>query len=280
MLKVRSYESVLRYFLALKKNPYFMVPGKESKTGTFISNETLFDDDADNASTAKASIRGVAVRAGTMEEGRTALAGAHCEFSRLVLDELSGMLPASMEARTNMSIGCSDFKLVGLCNPDSKNDLAGRFSVPVDGWASVDEHTESWRTQYGLVRHHNGFKSPAVTEKDGEIKYPYLINQKQIDSIVKEHLGNTDAPQIWTMIKGFPPPTGISNAIVSEGLLSTFHAQDVPIWNTGYTTVAGLDPAFSADGDDAILQIGRVGHVVDGRLTVGLGEAIAETRSL
>lgn len=273
LLKTRSYEAVLRYFHALKNNPYFLMPGKESRTGTYISNETLLSEDEEHASTAKASIRGVAVRAGSQEDARISLQGSHLPWVRAVFDELSGMLPGTMDARVNLSIGAEKgFKLVGLCNPDSKNDLAGRFSVPLAGWGSVDENTEVWYSEYGKIRHHNGFKSPAIVEPDGAKKYPYLINQKQIDVILKENHGNSDAASIWTMIMGFPPPSGIANALISEGLLTTFHAQDVPVWNSSFTIVAGLDPAFTSDGDSCVLQLGRVGHVVDGRLTVGLGE--------
>lgn len=272
MLRVRSYEAVQRYFSLLKKNPYFLIPGKESKSQTFISCEDISGDMEGLNTTSKASIRGVAVQQGTLEEARTALQGAHLPAVRLILDELSQMREAAIAARTNLSIGTLDFRLFGLANPDSVSDLACRYSVPTAGWGSVTVDTDRWETNFGSVRHHNGFKSPAITEPDGERKYPYLINQKQIDAILKEHNGNMDAPAIWSMIYGMPAPAGRANTIISEGSLTTFHAQDVPVWNSGFTVVAGLDPAFSADGDDAVFVIGRVGHVVDGRLTIGLGE--------
>lgn len=276
MLQVRSYESVLRYFFALKRNPYFLIPGKESKTSTFISNETSLADGGDNATTAKASLRGVAVQQGTIEEARTAMQGAHLPYVRMILDELSQMREAAIAARTNLSIGARDFRLFGLCNPDSFNDLAGRFSVPLKGWASVDDNTPTWETCYGKVRHHNGFNSPAIIEPDGEIKYPYLIKQSDIDDKIKESHGNRDALIMWTMVRGWPAPSGISSAVMTENMLNTFHAQEPVVWGSGFDVVAGLDPAFTSDGggDDCILVIGRVGHDVDGRLVICLGEEI------
>lgn len=275
LLKSRSYESVLRYFKILKKHPKFVIPGRVSKTTTAILNVDAEGESGDDEMTAteKASIRGVAVQQGTVEEARANIQGAHLPYVRLVLDELSQMREAAMEARTNLSIGCKDFRLFGLCNPDSINDLAGRYSVPINGWRNVDENTGFWETQWGWVRHHNGFKSPAITESGGKALYPYLINQDNIDKILKEHNGNTDAPAVWTMVKGWPPPTGNAATVLTEGAIKTFNMQDAPVWGgDGVVLLAGLDPAFTSEGDDCILQIGRLGKDLRGTPTIGFGD--------
>lgn len=277
MLKVRSYESVIRYFRILKQNPYFVVPGKESNISTALLNDGDLDD-ASAMATVKSSLRGVAVKEGSKEKARANLQGAHLPYVRMILDELAQMPEAVMEARTNLSIGCRDFRLFGLANPDSFHDLSAQYSEPDDplGWAAVDEDTEEWRTVFGKVRHHNGFNSPSVTAEGGESKYPYLINSARIESILKENHGNRDAPMIWTMIKGFPPPTGSVFTVLSDKDLQAFHAQANPIWAPGtrQIAVAGLDPAFTSGGDECVLQPGLVGMLETGSWALALGELV------
>lgn len=266
MLQLRSFESVMRYFRLLKRNPRFEIPGKESKQRLAIINDDQSDTSAET--TVKASVKGVAVQKGSVEEARANLQGAHLPYVRLIADELSQMKEAAMEARHNLSIGCKDFRFVGLCNPDSLNDLAGQYSVPVGGWASVDENTEFWRTRWGCVRHHNGFNSPAITDVKGEEKFPHLIKQSDIQKILDEHSGNADVPAVWTMVKGFPPPMGLTNTVLSEKMAVAYKMTESVDWAQDYLVLAALDPAFTSDGDDAILQVAQLGMSVNGTLTL------------
>jgi hypothetical protein len=269
MLQLRSMESTFRYFKILKQSSKFLIPGVISKQRLAIVND---DSDEGDLTTVKASIKGVAVQKGTEEEARANLQGAHSKYSRLLLDEMSQMRTAAATARTNLRMGAQDFKFVGLCNPDSINDLAGRFSVPLKGWTSVSPEDTFWETQHGIVRRHDGFRSPAITEKNGAEKYPYLINQKSIDAALADHNQNQDDPAIWTMCRGWPAPQGLSTTIISEGLSKTFRMTEAPVWEGDTIIVAGFDPAFSSGGDDAVLQIGRVGLDITGRLVIGFGE--------
>jgi len=274
MLKVRSYEAVLRYFRILKGNPYFSVPGKESNVTTALLNDSDADDDSARA-TVKASLRGVAVKEGSKEKSRANLQGAHLPYVRMVLDEMAQLPEAAVDARVNLSIGCRDFRFFGLANPDSFHDLSARYSEPLEGWGSVDENTEEWETRWGKVRHHNGYFSPSVTEPDGAVKYPYLISPDRIAKIEKEHRGNSDHPDIWTMIKGFPPPQGSVAAVLSHQDLSSFGALGDVSWEDvrACVPVAGLDPAFTSGGDDCKFQPGLAGIDSRGRLCIAPGPA-------
>ena len=179
MLKLRSYESVLRYFHVVKANRQFDMPGKLRKTDSAI---ILDDDDDIGASTDKASIRGVAVAEGTEQEARAKLQGAHLPYVRLILDELSQMRPAAMRVRTNLSIGSKDFKLVGLCNPDSFTDLAAQYSKPdlPGGFAAIDpETTHEWSSPYGKVRRHDGLLSPAILHPERK-DLGFLLTQENL----------------------------------------------------------------------------------------------------
>lgn len=256
MLKMRSYESVVRYFNILKRNPYFIIPGKESRTSCAILNE----QDEEAGATVKASVRGVAVNDGG------SIQGAHLPYVRLILDEMALMRQETFDARTNLSIGAKSFKFFGLANPESLFDLSARASVPLGGWASVDEFTEEWRTRYGKVRHHNSFQSPAIVDPEGEIKYPYLASRKQIDVILAEENGNEDAPKVWTMIKGFPPPQGVERTVLNESDLAAYDAMLPAVWAAGSDPIriASLDAAFTHEGDGCVLQFADVGRIAPG----------------
>lgn len=256
MLKLRSFESVIRYFRILKAHPRFQVPGKEAPSQTAIINDTDSEGPAGDA-TVKASIRGVALADGDEAKAVARLAGAHLPFVTIILDEGSALPEAAAKARINAMAGTRRFRFLSLANPVDRFDEATKFCVPVDGWDSVDENTPKWRSKFGLVLHHNGFQSPAIKEPE---KYPFLINQAQIDAILESVGGNKDDPLVWRMVIGFPAPQGSDAAVLSPADLSAFRMQDPPVWETGdKTLVGGLDPAFTAGGDKCVLQLADTG---------------------
>lgn len=259
MLKLRSYESVLRYFQVVKRyaSAYDM-PGKLRKTDNAI---ILDEDDELGVATDKASIRGVAVAEGTEQEARTKLTGAHLPYVRLILDELSQMRPAAMRVRTNLSIGAKDFKLVGLCNPDSFTDLAAQYSKPIlpGGFAAIDpETTHEWYSPYGKIRRHDGLRSPAILYP--EKKLTFLLTKEKLDDIRKDVGGNEDDPEFWTMVRGFPPAQGKKQTLLSMAeVLRSGSTEDVTWMGAPSVTVLGCDPAFSEGGNRAVMQALEIG---------------------
>lgn len=276
MLKLRSFESVLRYFRILKKNPKFLIPGKEAPSQTAIINVGApSDEEEDNPeadATSKASIRGVALADGDEAKAVARLAGAHLPWTAIILDEGAALPAAAAKARFNAMAGAKRFRFLSLANPISQFDEATKFCAPSGGWLSVTPEDASWRSEYGLVLHHNGFQSPAVLEPDGASKYPFLINQAQIDRMLREVGGNEDDPMIWSMVKGFPAPWGEAATVLSAADLDSFHAREKVLWREGggssWVDVAGVDPAFVAEGDGCVMQRGRVGISAAGLHTI------------
>ena len=265
MLKLRSYESVVRYFKVVKKNAGFEIPGKLSKTTSAI----LLDDKDAEAVTEKASIRGVAVAEGSADEARAKLQGAHLKYVRLILDELSQMRRAAMEVRTNLSIGALDFKLTGMCNPDRFTDLACEHSLPLaeGGFKSLDpEKDEVWYSRFGKVRRHDGLRSPAIQEPN-RTDLSFLLTQKTLDAKLKETGGNWDDAQMWTMIRAWPPEQGSVATLCSMTDVVAHGAMGEVQWFTEpLLTVVGIDPAFSAAGNRGAMATIDVGHDTDGVL--------------
>lgn len=259
MLGLRSYESVMRYFKLLKRNPHFRLDLKESKQAMAILNT---EDAHVGASvvTEKASIRGVAVQQGTEEDARAELQGAHLPYVRLLLDEMAAMRPAAARARFNLMAGTIDFRFFGLANPETFFDLSAQHAEPKDGgWPAVTAASTFWKSHYGWVRHHDGMQSPAIKEPD---KYPYLINGDYIEEVKVQVRGNMDDPIVSTMVRGFPSEAGETATVLSPKDLDLFSVKeiaDIDIRRVKPRTiplmVAGLDPAFTTDGDNCALQV-------------------------
>lgn len=256
MLKLRSFESVVRYFRILKEHPAFFIPGKEAPSQTAIINDRA-EDGPTGGTTVKASIRGVALSDGDEAKAVARLAGSHLPFVTMILDEGAVLPEAAANARFNAIAGTTRFRFLSLANPIDRFDQATKFCAPKGGWSTVTPDTGKWRSRYGLVLHHNGFRSPAIQEPE---KYPFLINQAQIDTMLREVGGNEDDPYIWKMVTGFPAPSGAEEAVLSPADIAAFRMAEGVTWESAQPVlVGGLDPAFTSGGDKCSLQLAEVG---------------------
>ena len=268
-LKKRSWESVLRYLNILKAHKTIEFPGHSKPSGYSILNDAV---DAGDTQMEKAGLFGVALNEG----GK--LAGAHLKYVRVLVDELAtitteGGRQSIEEAISNLRKGADSFKFFGLANPTSRFDLSGFYAEPEDGWSSICVDSIRWKTRFGWARHHDGLKSPAITDEDGAKKFPFLINQATIDADKRE-IGE-DSPRFWQMNRGFPPRQGATATLLTEADLVQGKATDdkldgvelasVDIASPFFRTIkaAALDSAFSQGGDNAIVQECRVVYVRD-----------------
>lgn len=261
----RTFASVIHYH-RLFKSKGLDFPGVEIPSKVAIM---LTADEHESAST-KTGIFGIAVKDGPVAVAVGKIRGMHSEQVVLGVDELSAMPDAVWDPtlRYNLRVGAKRCRVFGLTNIDSLNDLAGRNSEPIGGWGSVDIDTTSWRTKAGLVIRHDGFRSPAITEVDGEKKYPYLINQKTLDGMIAEEGGNDQAAAIFTMVRAWPPDTSAKPVIVTPSETVKWKMrrdldEPAPTWLYRPTVVAGLDG--SAGGDTCALQFVTVGLVASGK---------------
>jgi len=265
----RTFASIIHYHRLFKAKG-FGFPGRLSKTVTAI---LLDEDDSVTAST-KAGVHGIAVKEGPIEEAVAYIRGSHSRSVNLIADELSQMHPAivSPEILANLRIGADVFRFVGLTNIDSFDDLAGRNSVPIDGWKSVNMDVEFWRTKRGIARRHDGLRSPAITEDDGAKKYPHLLTKEALDDLIRQEGGNANAPAIFKMVRAWPPPVDLNPVVISETEAIKWSMESEVQWRDSFTPVAGLDPGFG--GDRCILQIGKVGYALDGKLVIQFEDPI------
>ena len=254
-LKSRSWNAVVTYFAALKRNSLgLLVPGKFSKSGYAILNDGA--DDSPESVGEKAGIVGVAIN-DSEDSGK--LQGAHAKFVRIVVDELATITHHDnvRKAIQNLRIGAVDFRFYALANPASWEDPSCDYCRPAQGTDKVDVDTGTWLSTRGyLVRHHDGHKCITVTDPSKSAEFPFLITKEAIAQSLADCDGNEDSPVYWQMVRGFPAPgnagapTVLDPKIAREQKVSEPCDPDLPV----VAAAAGLDPAWSEGGDGAVYQ--------------------------
>lgn len=261
MLLLRSYASVTQHLGYLKQNKALYVPFKYVAQQVSVVPEGLSEEESLSL---KCRIKGVAVQQGTEQEARSNLQGVHVKYVRLILDELEGMRSAAMEARHNLA-QCEDFKLLAACNPESWNGPAGKFSTPKTGTQSVSLDSTEWETQWGKVYRFDAYKSPGLENPQ---EYPFLPNDTTIRRIIQANAGNEDAPAVWTFLRAFPPPQGSERTVITRQMIETYHMKDLVEWRDKFEVIAAVDPAFTSDGDNAVIVFAKVGTDVSGNKVI------------
>lgn len=248
-LRRRTWEAVARYFTALQNNNRnFLVPGKLSDIGISIVN--VADPNIPESGGQKAAIVGVALN----EDGR--LQGAHLPYVRVLVDELATIRDheALKTGVANLRVGTVDFRWIGLANPDEWSDPSCQYCIPVDG-EKVTVDTGSWHSTRGFfVRHHDGLKSPCILDPSKESEFPFLLKRSDYEAILRDNDNNPDAPDVWKMVRGFPAPSGTTVPTVLDPKTAAAMRVAEPLteiqrWDG---SAAGIDPAWSEGGDDAV----------------------------
>ena len=199
-------------------------------------------------------------------QGSDGIKGVHNTYNYMMIDEMQDTDPRAVAEWDNLATGV-DYKLLGMGNPNSWMNPLGKASRPSKikmRELDPDVHTQ-WETERGICMFFDGRKSPAI--KDPE-KYPFLLNQKQIDEMAVSPGRNS--PQFWTQRIGFIPKDGLTETVLTESLIVANGGMDKAVWKHGYVTIAGLDPAFTSGGDKRILRFARVGELVSGIWAISL----------
>jgi hypothetical protein len=183
----------------------------------------------------------------------------------LIVDEAPGVREALFQACDNLSKN-PEFKCLMMGNAESREDPHGRFSEPIYGWISVDpERDQEWETQGGMAQGNgvcvffDGRKSPAIAEEDGKKRYPFLINQDQIDAAL-DFYKTPDDPRFWSQSIGFWPPITLKRTVLDERLVNNNQVKERATWYTNFTQCAALDPSYEG-GDRKVFQPFKMGQL-------------------
>lgn len=213
----------------------------------------------------KNGIFGLAVEDGPVEEALHNLIGYHNDRVLLVVDEAQGVQEAIFRACDNLAKN-REFKALLLGNAESREDPHGRFSEPAAGWLSVDpDHDQEWQTLGGPTKGRgvcvffDGRKSPAITEPGGKEKFPFLINQEQIDAAL-DYYKTAEDPRFWSQSIGFWPPVGFTRTVLDEVIIRNNHVKEKAMWYTSWQMCAALDPSYEG-GDRKVWQPFKMGKL-------------------
>ena len=147
-------------------------------------------------------------------------------------------------------------QFIGIGNPTSAFDPLGVFMEPEEGWASVDENFDGWKTKRGYCIRFDGEKSPNVLA--GREVWKGILSLRTVTDL-RESLG-PKSPEYYRMVRGFLSPDGDAYAIYTEvEIVSSGSQQKVTTWLDSPVMIGFLDPAFSHGGDEAPACFSRVG---------------------
>jgi len=276
-LRRRSFGACAKYHALLKKRGY---PGLYSRQFTMICQEDEFRDGV-GSTDIKAGILGIAAeggkgsdeaasRMGGIHQSTTAGSATEGEGAVIVgVDECQAIPENIFRASVNLKSGADYFKILDLGNifHTSGNSLADR-GEPRNGWASIDMSSERWDNvrENSISIRFDGTRSPAVTEPDGEDKYPYLIGPTHIRNILNEVKGNQSDPLFLAMVRAWPSDVESTAIVLSAASQSKFKCREPAVWHGGEPSekFLGIDPAWTTGGDNAVAQIIHTGLMEDG----------------
>ena len=219
----------------------------------------------------RSAIIALAVDSGAVEQAVGKLQGVHLPRVCIMADEAAQTNPAIFSARANLQVGTDFYHFIAIANASSMFDPHGLFCEPKMGWGSIGDDDEHWETKSGICVRFDGLKSPNI--KAGRVIYPYLFSQENVD-IIKKNYGEGSLE--WnSYCRGMWSKSGARNTILDSAMITEGRAREGVIWaGGGIKTIAGLDPAFTTQGDDCILRFAKVGKAADGDITMLLTDTI------
>jgi len=173
----------------------------------------------------------------------------------MIADELPELSEALISAaQSNLSLN-PFFQMIGLGNFNSIYDPLGIFITPKNGWGSITVEDSEWETKDGYCFRMDGMKSPNVIfEKD---IYPRIYNKKNLQEHQSRYGENSAL--FWRMCRSFPCPEGEVNCIYSDADFIKGDTQAKATWMDTPVPVCAADPAFTNEGDNFSVCLGRFG---------------------
>ena len=250
---------------------YHSNPGLSS-VSTLIDSQTILRANGP-AKDDKSAIFALAVKEGGTSKAAANIQGMHNKRVLVIIDEAPQTPVAIFEVLSNLRIGCEQFQVLAIGNPESYFDEHGKFSTPRDGWGSVTVDTDEWETvdhfnKPGLCQRFDARKSPNVLRPSKE--YSFLVSRDDLESAQKDK--GDASPEMWKYYYGFWAPEGVCNTVLSEPMVIKHNGTGKFIFRSKAIPVASLDPAFG--GDKCVLRFGLVGDDENGKSVIQLGERL------
>jgi hypothetical protein len=189
---------------------------------------------------------------------------------RLLGDEMQFMHAMYVNVLDAMDKG--DFKGCFVGNPIGGNGKAlDKIAEPRAGWSSLGDVTETrcWPNKYGGVTVNLvGTDSPNF-DKDTLNKFPYLINQTDVDRVGDRN--GRDSAQFWTLIMGVRKTGVDAYRVLTVEMCERHGAFNTAVWSgTTRTKVYAVDAGFG--GDPCVVVVCEFGEDVVGRQVIEFSE--------
>lgn len=218
----------------------------------------------------KRGIFGIAVAQGNESKALGKIIGFHPPRIIVVVDELTDVGWAIVEACTNLFTGKMKAHFIGIGNPSSIFDSHGKMCEPKEGWNSVNVEMDRWETlRGGTCIHFDGNKSPNIVA--GKTVYDFLIKPEEYKEKIENNGENS--PYVWRFCRGFWAPEGTVSTVLSEPLIKSCMCMERASWESAHSKYAGLDPAFDG-GDRCVLRFGENGNDSAARNCLELGDIV------
>lgn len=240
------------------------------KFGNFVDSKLTWQWQKGDS---KHAIMGIAVEEGPTERIADNIKGHHPKRLMIVIDEATAVPQAIWDAASNLwsypasQLG-GDFIMVAMANPrQTRLDEFSRFSEPRKGWVNVSIDDEEWETvpqmdnKPGILLRFDALKCPNILA--GRRVSAHLPTADAVDAAIKR-AGSENDPRVWSNIRGFWAPQGLTTTVITESMLVAFRCYDHWTFAGDTVIVAGFDPAFSCGGDRAILKPARMGWTTEG----------------
>ena len=241
-----------------------VVGGEENMPGELVSASGMIRRKTGELRSDKQGLTLIAGDKSKAKESIGKLIGFKAGRVILIADELPELSESLINAAESNLFSNPEFQMVGIGNPNSYFDPFGVFCEPRAGWNSVTEHSEEWRTVKGFCIKFDGEKSPNILA--GRTIYPYMMTQERLEEY-RRKLG-TNSPRYWRMVRGFFCPTGSSEGVVADRDILAYEADKPAVWREPPVMVAGLDPAFTHEGDRCVLVTAKFGTTTAGLKTL------------
>jgi len=217
----------------------------------------------------------IAVREGPVSKAVADIQGVHSSRMLIIIDEATDTPEAIFEAMVNLRKGCFEFQVIIIGNPNSKNDPHGLCCEPKFGWNSVTVEDDEWETagvpkwqiEPGICLRFDGTKSPNI--KLGYDKFPFLYTRRDLEAR-KAVPGGENSLGFWKFDRGFWAPAGYTDTVFSEPLIDQYDGRSQHVYTSKAVEIAGLDPAFTVDGDGCILRFALLGDMPSGKQGITL----------
>lgn len=143
-------------------------------------------------------IKGILISNQKNDNATDKLTGSHGHpFIFYLIDEIQSTPLAPINASSNFTLHCKDYRIAGAGNYNTDTDSLGLNVVPLKGWDSVDQNTHRWTSittneQPAIVLHFSNEQSPGMDPVMAK-HFPHLPNQKILKEKFKHPSSRTVA---------------------------------------------------------------------------------------